>query len=193
MSLNKVQLISALGLAAVFIIDIVTPTDYTVDILYLCCILAVFKQSIQTIIGFSFSACLLISLSLLIAVENGLMLNLSVWVNRGISIFAICIVAYIAAHYNKLSQLSRDKEKQYSKALEDMLFITSHQVRKPVANILGLVNLIDKDADASSLKEYHEHLQASASELDTIIKELNNFMEQAEQDQHTELDNFTAL
>lgn len=64
-----------------------------------------------------------------------------------------------------------------------MLFITSHQVRKPVANIIGLVDIIDQDDEISitDFKAYNRYLRASADELDGFVKELNAFIRETEE------------
>jgi len=70
-------------------------------------------------------------------------------------------------------ELIRSKEKlvEKNKSLEEYAFITSHNLRRPLANILGLVQLIDgKKADAALDKEVIEKLKISAEELDQVIK-----------------------
>lgn len=70
-------------------------------------------------------------------------------------------------------ELIRSKEKlvKKNKSLEEYAFITSHNLRRPLANILGLVQLIDgKKADAALDKEVIEKLKISAEELDQVIK-----------------------
>ena len=86
-----------------------------------------------------------------------------------------------------MRQQARLKQQQYLKTLEEMLFITSHKVRKPVANILGLIETIhadNVDLSTGDLKERCDYLQVSATELDSFIKELTSFIEFSEQAQH---------
>jgi len=109
------------------------------------------------------------------------------WINRAISVLAIVITSYIAVHYRKQTRMGMHKERQYRIALESMLFMTSHQVRKPVANILGLIETTNKDCrhlSADDIEDLCLHLHSSASELDAFVKELNAFIEQTEED-HT--------
>ena len=175
--------LAAASLLVVFVIDIITPTEFVADILYLCCILLVFKDKTRIIIGFSTVACLLIITDVLFF-EINFKLSLSHLINRFMSIAAIVITSYIAVLYRNLNQATMDKERRYAKALEEMLFITSHHVRKPVANILGLIDIMGNDNNvlpARDLKESYQYLLSSAKELDCIIKELNSFIEQTEQ------------
>jgi signal transduction histidine kinase len=182
--MTKNEYLAAISLLIVLIIDILTPTEFVVDILYLCCILFVFKQNPKTIIIFSTAACLIIVTNVLF-VDIKLKLSLSVLVNRAISLFAIIITSRIAIHYRKLNQMSIFKEQRHLKEMEEMLFIISHGARKPVANILGLADIINSDSDAlsmSDLKKQCQYLHYSANELDNFIKELNTFVEQIEQE-----------
>ena len=60
----------------------------------------------------------------------------------------------------------------HNKALEDIAFIQSHEVRRPVANILGLVNLLDKEQMPTESAEIIHHLEKSTQELDDIIHKI---------------------
>jgi PAS domain S-box-containing protein len=66
--------------------------------------------------------------------------------------------------------------KEKNKLLTEIAWAQSHLVRSPVANILGLCNLFDKDIKAS-LEEKEEYLiliKKSAEELDDIIRQITN-------------------
>jgi signal transduction histidine kinase len=185
---SKIQFLAAVGLLTVFIINILTPPAFLIDVLYLCSIVLVFKQNTQTIVIFSAAACVLIIINALFF-DFAIKGDISQWINRGISLFAILITSYIAIHYRKQTQAAMLKEHQYLTALEEMLFMTSHQVRRPVANILGLIeaaNTNGSNLSADDLKQLLRHLQFSADELDNFIKELNTFIEQTEE-QHNQL------
>ena len=158
-----------------------------IDILYVCSIVLVFRQSTQTILVFSVAACVLIVINALFF-DLDIKGSASIWTNRLISLVAIGITSFIAIHYRRQTQVSRRKEKQYVKALESMLFMMSHEVRKPVANILGLVEAMcgtGVELSPAEIQELSSHLRFSATELDTFIKALNTFMEQAEKDSAT--------
>ena len=59
---------------------------------------------------------------------------------------------------------------QQNKQLKEIAFITSHKVRVPLTNILGLTEILDVDhpLSASNL-EIIEHIKTSAKELDKTI------------------------
>ncbi len=176
--------LAAASLLTVFILDIVTPPSFVADILYLCSSLLVFRESPRTIRVFSMVACLLIVADVLFF-DLKLNLGISFWANRGMSVLAIIITSDLAIRFRKLNQASSIKEHQHLEALNEILFITSHRVRKPVANIIGLTDLINNESGtltADDLKKHCRHLSSSANELDEIIKELNNFVEHSEQE-----------
>lgn len=68
--------------------------------------------------------------------------------------------------------------RDYIKGLEEMMFITSHKVRQPVAEILGISNLLDQSINYSyeEMKKIVGYLKQSALSLDTFTKELTLFM-----------------
>lgn len=53
-----------------------------------------------------------------------------------------------------------------------LAFRNSHEVRKPVANILGLISLLDKSDFNASNKELIKYIEDSATELDSIIRQI---------------------
>ena len=183
-STKTTQHIAAASLLVVFITDIFMPARFGVDILYLCSILLVFKQDAKTIIGFAVVACLLIFIDEdFLFFEHKATLNAVDFINRVISVFAISITSYIAVHYGELRKTTMQKEKEYLYDLKEMLFITSHQVRKPLANILGLIEIMNMDTTSFSVDSWRtrlNHLHASANELDSFLRQLNEFIEKTD-------------
>jgi signal transduction histidine kinase len=88
----------------------------------------------------------------------------------------------MSVNYRRLNEARMMKEQQYVNDLKEMLFITSHQVRKPLANILGLIEMDTAGLSPEALKQRAQHLHASADELDGFVKQLNAFIEQTEKD-----------
>lgn len=76
-------------------------------------------------------------------------------------------------------ETAEENKIEYTAALEEMLFSLSHKIRRPVANVLGMVNeLIKPDLKEDERKEYVPYLKTSAEELDVYIHELNDFIHQ---------------
>jgi PAS domain S-box-containing protein len=61
---------------------------------------------------------------------------------------------------------------QQSKALKDIIFFQSHEVRRPVANILGIIQLIDKTQLTLNNREAIELLAKATTEFDNIIRQI---------------------
>jgi len=69
-------------------------------------------------------------------------------------------------------KLQEQKIQEKNQKLTEIAFIQSHEVRRPVANILGLVSLIDKkNLDTTNL-EIVEHLERSTKDLDNVIHKI---------------------
>ncbi|HNN32138.1 MAG TPA: PAS domain S-box protein, partial [Chitinophagaceae bacterium] len=72
-----------------------------------------------------------------------------------------------------LSFLNIDDIKNAELRLKKIAWQQSHNVRKPLSNILGLVNLLKEDKDiAPNIKDLIDLLDVSAKELDDIIKSI---------------------
>jgi hypothetical protein len=170
-----------ISLMAVFITDILSPLGIAVDVLYICCILLVFRQNQRTILLFGLAASTLIVITLIVF-DILSKINFTTLINHCISEIAIIITTYIAIHYQKVNVTNHIKEKKHVAELEDMLFITSHKVRRPVANILGLLDIGGSDILIMCPEEIAElfvHLKASTEQVDDFLKELNSYIEAA--------------
>lgn len=65
---------------------------------------------------------------------------------------------------------NQDSVKEQNKMLQEIAAISSHDIRRPVATILGLVNLFDRNnPDNPMNKEIVDHLNITALELDSVI------------------------
>lgn len=70
-------------------------------------------------------------------------------------------------------QITNDLIKR-NKDLEQFSYIVSHNLRAPVANIIGLTNVaVDKNLDLSMKNEIIESLSYSVGKLDEVINDLN--------------------
>jgi PAS domain S-box-containing protein len=87
----------------------------------------------------------------------------------------------IADGKQALLAIGRDitEEKNYIQAIEEknlmlqkIAYIQSHAVRAPLANIMGLVNLIKMDAGSTPCPELIERLDSSAKEFDDVIHKI---------------------
>jgi PAS domain S-box-containing protein len=68
------------------------------------------------------------------------------------------------------NKISQDNINAQNKMLQEIAAISSHDIRRPVATILGLVNLFDKkNLDTQMNREIIGHLNITAQELDSVI------------------------
>lgn len=76
-----------------------------------------------------------------------------------------------------------EEQQAYVKSLEEMIFMTSHEVRHPISQILGISTILE---DAVILngeeKELLSYLKQSALQLDTFTRELTSFMHELRQE-----------
>lgn len=64
-----------------------------------------------------------------------------------------------------------------NKELQQFGYIISHNLRAPVANIMGMTNLLEMDQeDAEHVKNYIKGLQTAVGNLDNVIKDLSKIL-----------------
>ena len=67
-----------------------------------------------------------------------------------------------------------------NQALEEYAFINAHQLRAPVASILGLIHLMQKLELKEEEKVYLAHLKESAKKLDEVVSSITEAIERGE-------------
>lgn len=80
-------------------------------------------------------------------------------------------VSYNASDIDKRKKYELILEKQ-NRQLREIAYIQSHKVRKPVANILGLMQLMDKSEMSAENQKYFDFLLQATQDLDKIIHEI---------------------
>jgi len=68
---------------------------------------------------------------------------------------------------------AENKINDYLISLEKFAQITSHSLRLPVANIIGITNLIEEEKNVQDIQNLNSSLKISALQLDEVIKEMN--------------------
>jgi len=68
-----------------------------------------------------------------------------------------------------------------NKALNDYAFINAHNLRSPVASILGLVNLLSHIRHEKDTKEVVDHIKVSAERLDEVVRTITESIEKSDQ------------
>jgi sigma-B regulation protein RsbU (phosphoserine phosphatase) len=72
---------------------------------------------------------------------------------------------------NKKLQAEREKQ-QKSSALEEVAFDQSHLVRVPLANILGLISLVESSALNDDTRQLFDLIKQSSLQLDTEVRKI---------------------
>ena len=75
---------------------------------------------------------------------------------------------------NAYKQKNREL-KQLNRELDQFVYKTAHDLRAPLANILGLVDLMRMEENPKILATYFDLQQKSVSKLDTFIQEITNY------------------
>ncbi|MBN8571176.1 MAG: PAS domain-containing sensor histidine kinase [Ignavibacteria bacterium] len=88
-----------------------------------------------------------------------------------------------AQDITKLKTLEEEREKiitdlvKRNKALEQFTYMVSHNLRAPIANILGISYLLEEgNHDEITLSEMHQLIKQSSSNLDNIIRDMNEIL-----------------
>lgn len=69
---------------------------------------------------------------------------------------------------------SQEKINKQNDALKDIAWISSHEVRRPVASIMGLVNLLKLSEDKDDEDELIEMVERCAMELDQLVHHIHD-------------------
>ncbi len=82
---------------------------------------------------------------------------------------------YIAV-YNDSTRLKQKEEETFlqNEKLKEVAWLSSHELRRPLANIIGLANLMKETTFMSEKEMILESLNQSAEELDKIVHTINN-------------------
>lgn len=84
--------------------------------------------------------------------------------------------AELSAAVKKLEKTEKHLQ-EYIRGMEKIMFMTSHKVRRPIANILDISNILDEYlSDTVKLKELVEFIKESALSLEAFTKELTDFI-----------------
>lgn len=162
-------------LLTVMIIDYFTPLYVAVGVLYSAVILVSLRESKMRIMVLAIIATSFI-------VINFMYFNNIVehphWVfpiNRLTSLIGLWVTTVIALNYKQVVDKLLKERTDYSETLEEIIFANSHKVRRPLANIVKLVELMkDEQASDKDIKEMLPLLGQSAAELEGVTREMTD-------------------
>ena len=80
----------------------------------------------------------------------------------------IAVYNDISWHKQKEDEITRQNDK-----LKEVAWLSSHEIRRPLANIMGLANVMKVASNMDEKIKIIENINLSAKELDTIVHEIN--------------------
>lgn len=74
-------------------------------------------------------------------------------------------------------KIAEAERTEHIRSLEEMLFMTSHQVRQPIVNLLGLANQLEDSTNSNEeMMEIIGYIKESVASLDSYTKELTSYI-----------------
>ncbi len=99
-----------------------------------------------------------------------------VWLNAVSKVIEMNEVVYRVSFYRDELDYKAQKEQlmESTKRINEYSFLTSHKLRHPIANILGLINLFDTENLANpENRSLFEYLKQASFQLNEVVHELN--------------------
>ncbi|MBS1508839.1 MAG: tetratricopeptide repeat protein [Bacteroidetes bacterium] len=87
-------------------------------------------------------------------------------------------ISLINENLEKEAQRRTEKIRLQNEKLIEYAFFNAHRVRGPLARVLGLTMLIEKDLPANEIKDLSKKVQASAQELDEVVREISRKLDE---------------
>jgi PAS domain S-box-containing protein len=141
---------ASIAVVLIFAIDLIIPLGVAVGVLYVSCILLVVKEHKKTIVLFAFVCSFLTALVPVITLTQAT--TWMAFMNRGISILAIWIVAFIASRQNINEELrqkiiSLEQEVQKRQKAEETLIESERKLYTLMGNLPGMAYRCRNDKD----------------------------------------------
>ena len=95
------------------------------------------------------------------------------WISTGMLFFIILVVVILRQYFiiHKYSRMVEANNQKLNNALLKIAYIQSHQIRKPLASIMGLMNII-KAHNFEADKEVLQKMDVASKELDQRIRDV---------------------
>jgi len=158
------------------LLDIVTRTDFTVEgVFFTFGLLLVQRESKEKILLIYFISITLIVADFLVVFSRSHVVGLSEF-NSVISIISVSLSTYIIVRRKQTEEKAVLQREKYIASMEEILFMTSHEVRNPICSLQGLLDLTTTHEE-HSLDEYHTDIADCVGKLDEYSRDLTNFVD----------------
>lgn len=92
-------------------------------------------------------------------------------------------IVSIGRNINNIVEARKVRE-EYIRVLEKAIFKTSHEIRQPIVNIIGIADLINSNKlNHTEIKETVQFIKQSAKKLDDFTHEMNQFIHRSIENQ----------
>ncbi|MDV6213405.1 hypothetical protein R1T15_02815 [Mucilaginibacter sp. L3T2-6] len=96
-----------------------------------------------------------------------------IWLTFAV-VIALFVIILIAMFYRSARQKRHYEKLLYTEQKQELAFINSHEVRKHLSNIMGIIDVIKNSDDrAKEYKLFEEHLLSSVQSMDDAIKNIS--------------------
>lgn len=96
-------------------------------------------------------------------------------VNRRLVEYKVHLEDLVTVRTNDLTNANFELGEK-NKQLEQYAFMAAHNLRSPIAALLGLTKFIDKEDDMESIKEVIKRIHLSVKKLDVVVKSMSTIL-----------------
>lgn len=173
-SIRYIKVIAFLVSIGIFSLDILTDSHAAIGVLYIVSMVLLINQNERTI--YFFAAISSVMLVLDVTMFAHASLHDSVLIDKAISFIALWVVTVGMLRYKALNAKKDVQKQKHARAIEEVLFMTSHNVRKPVCTIQGLAQIMEGAVSHEEAIHIVKHIRISADELDRYTEDLTKFV-----------------
>jgi light-regulated signal transduction histidine kinase (bacteriophytochrome) len=188
---TKTFLSATISAALIFAIDLIVPLGVAVGVLYVSCIFLVVREHKKNIFFVAFVCSALTAIVPLITLTPAT--TWMAFVNRGISILAIWIVAIIASRYGFLEErlMHLEEIERKNTDLEQFAYMASHDLQEPLRTVGGFVKRFEKKYKGKldeSADKYLHYMTQAIDRMSELIKGLLSYSRLGNEVQATTID-----
>lgn len=175
-SFSAAKLIASAIVIFVFIADFLIPIGFSVGVLYLIALPVLILEKKKTVLLFAFSISIMILLNLFYFATPSTPFH--IYINRFFAVLSVAVISYVLIRYKILKDRNEGIKEAKRKTLEELLFMTNHKVRRPIATLSGISQVIESSGFSEEEKEQVVQLmQKPIHELEKFTKELTALIE----------------